>query len=79
MNAHPHTLPAPLRAPRLRLALAVIASTIISLLADPRWLVVVLAGGAALMSIALWQSSERLHLLRRMLVVNLFVAMLWLT
>lgn len=79
MNAHPHTLLAPPRAPRLRLALAVIASTIISLLADPRWLVVILAGGAALMSIALWQSSERLHLLRRMLVVNLFVAMLWLT
>lgn len=79
MNVLPQTLPPTPRAPRLRLALAVLASTVVSLLADPQWLVVALAGGAMMMSMALWQSTDRLRLLRRMLVVNLFVVMLWLT
>ncbi|WP_341644121.1 energy-coupling factor transporter transmembrane component T family protein [Thauera sp. SDU_THAU2] len=67
------------RWPRLRLAAAIGASLVVSLLSSHAWLMAAVAFGAMVMAAALWRSSGRGRLLRRLLAVNGFVAMLWLS
>ncbi|MFT3758922.1 energy-coupling factor transporter transmembrane component T family protein [Thauera sp.] len=77
MNALP--MPASPRWPRLRLAAAVGANLAISMLSSHAWLLAAVACGATVMAAALWRSSDRWRLLRRLLAVNGFVALLWLS
>lgn len=66
--------------PRLRLVLALSGSVVLSVLTDPQALGLALGAGAVLALIAVLQGgAAAATLLRRLLAVNVFVALLWLT
>lgn len=67
------------RLPRLRLALAVCGSTVVSFITDLRALAFVLVAGLLVAAIAVLAGASARALGRRILTVNLFVALLWLT
>ena len=78
-SAAPATADAAIVWPRLRLALAVLASLILSFFTDPWLLACALLAGLAPVLLALRHGLAGRTLLRRLLAVNAFVALLWLT
>ncbi|PKO50147.1 MAG: hypothetical protein CVU28_13560 [Betaproteobacteria bacterium HGW-Betaproteobacteria-21] len=79
VSAQPAPPAGQVRVPRVRLAAAVGASVGISLLNDPGLLLAAGGLGLALLLAAILSSGNMSRLLRRLLVVNVFVLMLWLT